>query len=595
MRRYHLLPLLLLAITCGAAAAPGAPPRFRALAFYSAHAEPDHVQFAAGALKFFADIAAKDNFAFAATTDWRDLNDANLKQYQLIIWLNGSPSNPEQRRAFEAYMKAGGAWLGFHAAGYNDRSTRWPWFVAFLGGAIFYNNSWPPLPARLLIEAPAHPVARGLPAAFLAPANEWYGWSPDPRLEKEVQVLVTLDPGNYPLGLKDVITAGDIPVVWTNTRYKMVYMNMGHGDRIFSTRTQNELIENAALWLGGTAEPADLPAPSGLRVSPSAVVANPKTAKVYAANAASGTVTVIDDSSHAAAALPVGTRPAAIALNPLTNTIYVGDEGSGEVSVIEGGAGKVVATVRVGSLPYALAVNPATNKVYVSRTFSNTMTVIDGATNTAQPLAAGIQADAMAVNAATNKIYLVNYESSDVTVLDGATDSPAKVWTGAHLWGIALDPSTNKVYFGSTGGSRVTIIQGAGNTVTSVEAGSVPCAFAVDVPASRIYAANCASNDVTVLEGASDRVAATVKVGEHPQAIAVDPLTHMVYVANTHDNSVTVINGANNTVAATVPVGAGPYSLAIDSATNTVYVAGLAGDLTAIDGRTFKATRGAAP
>jgi hypothetical protein len=40
-----------------------------------------------------------------------------------------------------------------------------------------------------------------------------------------------------------------------------------------------------------------------------------------------------------------------------------------------------------------------------------------------------------------------------------------------------------------------------------------------------------------------------------------------------------------------VPVGAGPYSLAIDSAANTVYVVGLAGDLTAIDGKTLKSGR----
>ena len=595
MRRYHLLPLLSLAVAFGAAVAPGAPPRFHALAFYSAHAEPDHVQFAEGALKYFGDIAARDNFAFAATTDWRDLNDANLKQYQLIIWLNGSPSNPEQRRAFEAYMEAGGAWLGFHAAGYNDRSTRWPWFVAFLGGAVFYNNSWPPLPAKLAVEARTHPVTRNLPAAYLAPANEWYGWAPDPRLSKDVQVLLTLDPSNYPLGLKDVITTGDIPVVWSNTKYKMIYMNMGHGDRIFSSPIQNELIENAALWLGGNSSPSSLPEPSGLRINSSAVVANPKTLKVYAVNPDSGTVTVVDDSTRLATAVKVGAAPKAIALNPLTNTIYVGNQVSGDVSVIEGSTGKVTATVKVGSLPYALAVNPTTNKVYVSRTFSNTMTVIDGATNTASPLRSGMQADAIAVNAATNKIYLVNYESGEVTVLDGATDSPTNVTAGPHLWGMALHPAGDKVYLGFTGGSNITILAGAGNAVTSVQGGSLPCAFAVDVAANRIYAANYASNDVTVLEGASDRVVATVKVGEHPQAIAANPLTHMVYVANTHDNTVTVINGANNTVAATVPVGAGPYSLAIDSAANTVYVVGLAGDLTAIDSRTLKATRVAVP
>jgi len=85
----------------------------------------------------------------------------------------------------------------------------------------------------------------------LSPANEWYTWKPSPRLNKDVKVLLTLSPANYPLGFKDVITAGDLPVVWTNTRYRMVYINMGHGDRIFSSDVQNRLFENAILWAGG--------------------------------------------------------------------------------------------------------------------------------------------------------------------------------------------------------------------------------------------------------------------------------------------------------------------------------------------------------
>jgi len=42
---------------------------------------------------------------------------------------------------------------------------------------------------------------------------------------------------------------GDIPVVWTNTRYRMIYMNMGHGDKVFTSPLQNQLIENEILWL----------------------------------------------------------------------------------------------------------------------------------------------------------------------------------------------------------------------------------------------------------------------------------------------------------------------------------------------------------
>ena len=43
--------------------------------------------------------------------------------------------------------------------------------------------------------------------------------------------------------------SGDIPVVWTNTNYKMLYMNMGHGDKIFTSPMQNTLMENSVLWL----------------------------------------------------------------------------------------------------------------------------------------------------------------------------------------------------------------------------------------------------------------------------------------------------------------------------------------------------------
>jgi uncharacterized protein len=227
------------------------PRQFHVLALYSTNVEADHVMFAEQALQFFAKAAAKDHFDFKASTNWDDLNDPSLSQYQVVLWLNAAPATPQQRANFQRYMEHGGAWLGFHASGYNDESTQWPWFVDFLGGAVFYGNSWPPLPAKLVVDDPTHPVTQSLPASFTSPANEWYIWKPDPRANKNVKVLLTLDPSNYPLGLKDTLIGGDLPVVWTNTSYKMIYMNMGHGDRIFDDPTQNLLFENALLWLGG--------------------------------------------------------------------------------------------------------------------------------------------------------------------------------------------------------------------------------------------------------------------------------------------------------------------------------------------------------
>jgi uncharacterized protein len=226
-------------------------PRPKVLVFYSLNVENDHVLFALDALRFLAGLAEKDKFALEATTNLQDFNDQNLKQYQLVVWLNTFPHNQAEREAFERYMTNGGAWLGFHVAAYNDKTTRWPWFLTFIGGGVFDANSWPPLPAKLIVDDKTSPVTRNLPESFVSPTNEWYRWKPSPRLDSHIHVLLTLDPSNYPLGIKGLLTYGDIPVVWTNTQYKMIYMNVGHGDKIFTSPVQNTLIQNATESLLG--------------------------------------------------------------------------------------------------------------------------------------------------------------------------------------------------------------------------------------------------------------------------------------------------------------------------------------------------------
>ncbi|WP_420372448.1 ThuA domain-containing protein [Parabacteroides distasonis] len=228
-------------------------PRFKALAVYNPSVEEAHQRFAQDALQFLKDMTVGEGFVLDTTSNFNDFNDEKLRTYQLVISLDDNPGhNKEQREAFQRYMENGGGWLGFHAAAYNDRSTNWPWFVGFLGGGVFSRNNWPPMPAKLLVDDPRHPVAKAMPATFIAPINEWYQWEPSPRKRKNIKVLVTLSPENYPIGLKDIVSDGDLPVVWTNTDYRMIYLNMGHGDRIFSDPTQNHLFFNALKWVIAT-------------------------------------------------------------------------------------------------------------------------------------------------------------------------------------------------------------------------------------------------------------------------------------------------------------------------------------------------------
>jgi type 1 glutamine amidotransferase len=223
--------------------------RFKALLYYSEHAEEAHVQFARQTADFFRKLSHGNGFSIDVTTDFSQYPYDRLKEYDVVIMPNVTPWAPEERAAFEKYMKNGGGWVGFHAAAYNDRHTNWPWLLEFLGGGVFHCNNWPPQPVLLELDVQDHQVTKNLPKEFVAPASEWYQWTPSPRENPDVEVLVSLSPKNYPLGIKDVVYSGDWPVVWTNTNYRMIYLNMGHGNEEYIDATQNLLFVNAFRWV----------------------------------------------------------------------------------------------------------------------------------------------------------------------------------------------------------------------------------------------------------------------------------------------------------------------------------------------------------
>jgi uncharacterized protein len=252
--RFHVRMLFAVAACACACASVGIAhiaradePPARILAFYTGGGELDHVLFAQQAIRVLTTNAAAQGYRFTATTDWDALDDTTLRDVTVVVWLNDQPHTPAQRAAFERYMNAGGAWLGFHIAGFSGDA--WPWYRAFLGGSRFAVSNWPSLPARVNVDDPTHPVMKDVPPTFVAPINEWYAWNPSPRTNPDIKVLLTLDPSNFPLGVKNTINGGDVPVAWTNTKYTMLYLNYGHGDRIFTSPALATMIDNGLQWL----------------------------------------------------------------------------------------------------------------------------------------------------------------------------------------------------------------------------------------------------------------------------------------------------------------------------------------------------------
>lgn len=222
--------------------------RFHALFIWDPNAESAHVEFDQQALHFFHKLSYGEGFTYDVRTECPNRLDS-LQRYDVVVMLNALPQAADQRRAFEQYMEQGGGWIGFHATGYNDKDTHWPWFNEFLGCGTFLCNNWPPQPALVEVDTQLHPITRTLPKEFVVPASEFYQFSPSPRANKDVEVLVSISPKNYPFGIKDIVLFGDFPIVWTNKNYRMVYLNMGHGDEGFIDATQNLLFTNAFRWV----------------------------------------------------------------------------------------------------------------------------------------------------------------------------------------------------------------------------------------------------------------------------------------------------------------------------------------------------------
>ena len=130
-------------------------------------------------------VAAQSLVSFAATSDWDALNDVDLRDVRVVIWLNDMPHTAAQRLAFERYVGGGGGWLGFHVSGFGTNA--WPWFTEFMGGGKFGASNWPSMPARVNADDLAHPILKGVPATFVAPINEWYSWTPSPRANPDVK------------------------------------------------------------------------------------------------------------------------------------------------------------------------------------------------------------------------------------------------------------------------------------------------------------------------------------------------------------------------------------------------------------------------
>ncbi|MFF4755883.1 ThuA domain-containing protein [Streptomyces sp. NPDC002514] len=203
------------------------------------------------------ELGASGGFAVDATEDAGAFTGKNLRRYAAVVFMSttGDVLDDAQQRAFEGYIRDGGAYVGVHAAA----DTEYDW--AFYGGlAGAYFQSHPAIqPATVNVEDRGHPATSDL-AHTWDRTDEWYNYRSNPR--ERAHVLASLDEASYTGGTMN----GDHPIAWCQDYQggRAFYTGGGHTKESYADPAFRQHLLGGIRWAVGDAQ-ADCRPENGYR------------------------------------------------------------------------------------------------------------------------------------------------------------------------------------------------------------------------------------------------------------------------------------------------------------------------------------------
>ena len=208
----------------------------------------------ADGVAMITEIAAEEGAALEVTADAGAFTPESLAARDVVIWLSttGDVLDDPEQAAFEGFMRAGGGYVGIHAAA--DCEYAWPWYGELLGNGAWFRSHPAIQTATLVLEDPDHPGA-GLFPAETSFEEEWYNFRANPRAVVDVVMTVdesTYDPGTGAMG-------ADHPIAWAHDFQggRAFYTALGHRPDTFQDVRFKEQIRGAIKWAAAATVFAD--------------------------------------------------------------------------------------------------------------------------------------------------------------------------------------------------------------------------------------------------------------------------------------------------------------------------------------------------
>jgi type 1 glutamine amidotransferase len=199
------------------------------------------------ARKALLDMCVTRGFNMASSNDPYVFNTTQLDQFDVVVFAvtSGSGIDAAGKKAFEAWVRAGGGVVGFEAATATEQE--WPFYVNNMG-AEFLTHPPVLLPGTVRFEPVSHPITQGLPA--LDVIEQWYVFKQRPEQVPGLTVLMTLDESTLPADFPAMLKVGYHAYGWVHEKFggRVFYTGLGDNPDVFSHATVLELSGRAIEW-----------------------------------------------------------------------------------------------------------------------------------------------------------------------------------------------------------------------------------------------------------------------------------------------------------------------------------------------------------
>jgi type 1 glutamine amidotransferase len=203
----------------------------------------DSIDTGVALFEYFAD---EEGYSLTHTEDAAFFSESNLAAIDAIVFLNttGDILADAEQAAFEAWFRAGGAFVGIHAAA--DTEYDWPFYSSMIGAQF---DSHPAIQkATVQAELSDHPATAGIAFPWIR-TDEWYNYLLNPR--DSVDVLLVVDEASYSGGTM----GADHPIAWAREADggRAFYTGLGHTiDSYYEEDFQNHVLGGLKWALGVT-------------------------------------------------------------------------------------------------------------------------------------------------------------------------------------------------------------------------------------------------------------------------------------------------------------------------------------------------------